>query len=119
METWYRLRVQSTNEAGATEAEYAFSTAHADHNANSMAQPGWSISDEDVQWINIVIFPILATIIVVGCFGVVIYGVRRKPRGPENGKCRTQHTHSHTPTHTLLTVSDRSNLYIESEQFVR
>lgn len=85
METWYRLRVSAHNEGGTTEAEYAFSTSASDR-INSMSQPGWSISDEEIQWMNIVLFPVLATIIIVGCVGIVVYGVRRKPRNLEIGK---------------------------------
>lgn len=41
---------------------------------------GWSITDEDVAWINVVVFPVVATAVVVGCFLFVVITVKRKPR---------------------------------------
>lgn len=78
MDTWYRLRVAAHNEAGTTEAEYTFSTAGADR--GTLSQPGWSVKDEESSWVGVLLLPLLSTLTIVGCVGVVVFGFRRKPQ---------------------------------------
>lgn len=86
-DTGYRIRVIARSDSGTTQAEYNFATSNRDFSGSSFAsEPGWSISDHDVAWINIILFPIIAVSVIIGCIVILVFGLRKKPIPRKPGK---------------------------------
>ncbi|XP_053205439.1 cell adhesion molecule DSCAML1-like isoform X3 [Panonychus citri] len=118
-DTGYRIRVIARSDSGTTQAEYNFATSNRDFSGSSFAsEPGWSISDHDVAWINIILFPIIAVSVIIGCIVILVFGLRKKPipRKPER-VCSIKESISYSeelPMSEMSVKQSRTNLYDKS-----
>ena len=91
-ETWYRMRVAAHNDAGTTEAEYAFTTSSTGGTSNlhmndlgsgtigtSIGSNGPSSGNsDDSPILGVLVMPILATVTISACIAAAIVSVKRK-----------------------------------------
>ena len=87
IDSWYRVKVSATNDAGSTEAEYTFSTSLTNDGRGILSHLGASGSTiidapnsdaESTVWFGIVLLPILTTTIILACIGFVVFNFKRK-----------------------------------------
>ncbi|KAI1289763.1 Down syndrome cell adhesion molecule-like protein Dscam2 [Halotydeus destructor] len=115
----YRLRVTATSEAGSTEAEYVPSSSSLTggriDSSSSYGQRPWSGDTSDVQRMKILILPIMATVIVISCISVAVYGFRKKPNHVQidrNASVKELTSYSEqVPMSDLNIKQSRTNLY--------
>ncbi|XP_015787557.1 Down syndrome cell adhesion molecule homolog [Tetranychus urticae] len=114
----YRIRIVARSDSGTTQAEYNFLTSTNRDYGSPPSEPGWSISDHDVAWINIILFPLIAVSVIIGCIVILVFGLRKKPlpRKPER-VCSIKESISYSeelPMSEISVKQSRTNLYDKS-----
>lgn len=105
-DSWYRLRVSSSNDAGTTEAEYTFSTSLGSSSSSDVqgnllqSMSDGEVSGDGTSWMSLLIMPLIATITVTICILVTLVSLRqRKPSLSGHGTCPS---HPHHDFHHVL-----------------